>query len=162
MITLTGLNDFLAEADTFYKSFILFYKHFFCKNRFSDFWREIQQNDFIMHIKNHLYYPCVLILNFLFSRIIAFFPPSFSSFSILAYYDSKFSKLFKFHFFLLCSIITLRVLLLDCLFLFQMLFQTVKWHISDQFALGNDYLYRCYVPSGDIFRIHFHQELQIW
>ena len=34
MITLNGLNDFLAEEDTFYKSFILFCKQFLCKIRF--------------------------------------------------------------------------------------------------------------------------------
>ena len=40
MITLNGLNDFLAEADTFYKSFILFYKQFLSKIWFLViFWR---------------------------------------------------------------------------------------------------------------------------
>ena len=52
--------------------------------------------------------------NFLFSCIIPFFPPSFSSISTFAYYDSKFSD-FKFLFFLLSFINILRVLLLDCL-----------------------------------------------
>ena len=38
----------------------------------------------------------MLKLNFLFSCIIPFFPPSFSSFSTFAYYDSKFSMFVSF------------------------------------------------------------------